>query len=140
MADVIRNAREFPSSKYRGSIPYGMGTGWLGRELGSSDTDRRMIVEGFAAGLEDFAAAVLKSLGVCGSHFEALALVKQSQRENEVFGRKVGGAFCEGGVASDGSFGGGVVFDCYSCKVSAWRTALHIVRTLSSVAIINPVN
>ena len=128
IAAIIRSTNKQFLAENRGSIPYGMRTGWLGRELQSPSGERGLIVEAFAAGFEDFAAAVLSSLGVPDDHFQALALVRELQTKSYQDNGEEGGAWCKVGV----------VFDAYSCKVSGWRAALSLVRTLSSVAFIQP--
>ena len=97
VAAVVRETKKSVTipCQNRVSIPYCMRTGWLGNEMMSCENEREMIVEGFAAGLEQFAAAVSSSL-------------------------RVGGASREVGVA----------WDAYSCKISSWRTAVQLVRTL----------
>ena len=135
IAAIIRN-RKPPTNC--GSIPYGMRSGWLGHELDSSSCGRDVICEGFAAGLEGYAAAVLTSLRQCDSHYQALTLVREThatsteQENGENHCEELGGAVSKVGVAE-----GCVVLDGYSCKVSAWRAALSIVRTLSACSVIH---
>ena len=115
------------------SIPYHMETGWLKMCLKSSCEEREAIVNGFAAGLEYYAAAVVSALDP--AHGGALALIRQTQTRdvgvaysNEGCGytkdRKVGVAY--------GDEGCGYVLDAVSVKMSSWRNAYHLIRTLLS--------
>ena len=104
VARVLRN--KGIDSGSRGSIPYHMQTGWLGHYLESPD--KAAIVNGFAAGLENFVVLVLRSLepayeipeslesvygnlrslepeyGVCSGYFQALTQVKSYQHRTEI--------------------------------------------------------
>lgn len=127
-------------SSHSVSVPYCMQTSWLGQHLCSSGVESCAILNGFAAGLEHFAALTWKSSELGMSFLQALSEVKNAQRECKATGaREQDGQQLVGSAASlqgGGGRGDVSVLDASSCKIAVWKSAYRLVRTLVSVTYI----
>ena len=142
VAATLRSKGQNSVSLISGSIPYRMQTSWLGDYMQSSNTECAVIVSGFAAGLEQFAAVVHRSCDPGLGHFQALSQVKScgaGTASVQHSGRTSGVGVASRGGALEMGVAGGVaweVLDASSCKMASWRAAFRLVRTLASVVAI----
>ena len=133
----------------RDSIPHCMRASWLGDGVCWSGVETRAVLNGFAAGLEHFAALVQRNCRLNGLSFlQVRSEAPHEHPEGPGAGEDLSGPLhVETGDTSIEQDGDGVkcdvlgdgdgvtcdVLDSSGCKMAVWRNAYRLSRTLLSM-------